>query len=79
MIISNFISLQRNRPANPKQLIELFFSKYAIEHVRRELADWLEAGIDYESSIPGGIAKRHIFSTHKDISCLVEAAYYLIQ
>lgn len=71
--------IAKEQADNPRQLILSFFNQYSILYIRRELADWLEAGIDYEGKIPGGILKRHIYSTHKDVLCLVEAAYFLIQ
>lgn len=74
-----FYLISQEKANNPKQLIKAFFHQFSIEHIRREFADWLEAGIDYEGHIPDGITKRHIFSTHKDVVCLVEAAYYLMQ
>jgi len=69
--------LTGEQAANPKHVIAAFFKQFSIQHVRRELSDWLEAGIDFEGSFPISISPTHIYLVYKDVLCLVEAAYHL--
>ena len=54
-----------------------FFQHFSIEYIRRELADFLEAGIGHQGNYPDGFTPWLAWMTYNDILCLVEAAYQL--
>ncbi|MBO9203267.1 MULTISPECIES: hypothetical protein [Niastella] len=58
-----------------------FFQQFSIEYIRRELADFLEAGIGHDGKYPDGFTPWQAWMTYNDVLCLVEAAYqlYLMQ
>ena len=54
-----------------------FFSLFSIEYIRRELIDFLEAGIGYAGNYPDGFTPWQAWMTYNHVLCLVEAAYQL--
>lgn len=70
-------SLDDDQLADPASVITTFFQQFSIEYVRRELADFLEAGIGYDGSYPNGFSPWQAWMTYNHILCLVEAAYQL--
>ena len=62
---------------NLSTIITDFFRKCPIDYLRRELADFLEAGIGYESTYPNGFSPWQAWMAYNHVLCLVEAAYQL--
>jgi hypothetical protein len=54
-----------------------FFYQYPIDYLRRELADFLEAGIGHDGEYPNGFSPWQAWMAYNHILCLVEAAYRL--
>lgn len=59
----------------PASIISEFCTKFSIEHCRRELWDWMHAGISYGYTYPEDLNEVQILYTYEDIECLTEAAY----
>lgn len=55
--------------------VNTFFNQFSIEYIRRELADFLEAGIGYEGQYPNGFTPWQAWMAYTNIQCLTEAAY----
>jgi hypothetical protein len=55
--------------------VNAFFNQFSIEYIRRELADFLEAGIGYEGQYPNGFTPWQAWMAYNNIQCLTEAAY----
>lgn len=72
-----FKGLNKNIEDNPCITVSNFFKKFSIEYIRRELADFLEAGIGYEGNYPNGFTPWQAWLTYNNIQCLTEAAYQL--
>jgi hypothetical protein len=58
-------------------VLNQFFQKFSIDYVRRELCDFLEAGIGFNSSYPDGFTPWLAWMTYNHLLCLAEAAYQL--
>lgn len=54
-----------------------FFQQCSIDYLRRELADFLEAGIGHDSGYPNGFSPWQAWMVYNHILCLVEAAWRL--
>lgn len=54
-----------------------FFHQCPIDYLRRELADFLEAGIGHDSEYPNGFSPWQALMAYNHVLCLVEAAYRL--
>jgi hypothetical protein len=54
-----------------------FFLQCPIDYLRRELADFMEAGIGHDSVYPNGFSSWQAWMAYNHILCLVEAAYRL--
>ena len=54
-----------------------FFHRCSIDYLRRELADFLEAGIGHDGEYPNGFTPWQAWMAYNHILCLVEAAYQL--
>ncbi|HEX6432140.1 MAG TPA: hypothetical protein VF008_30825 [Niastella sp.] len=61
----------------PTPGINQFFQQFSIDYVRRELCDFLEAGIGYEGNYPNGFTPWQAWMTYNHLQCLIEAAYQL--
>ena len=61
----------------PSTLYSDFFQPCPIDYVRRELADFLEAGIGHDGDYPNGFSPWQAWMTYNYILCLTEAAYRL--
>ena len=61
----------------PSTLFIDFFQQCSIDYLRRELADFLEAGIGYDGAYPNGFSPWQAWMTYDHILCLVEASYQL--
>ncbi|OQP61234.1 hypothetical protein A3860_05850 [Niastella vici] len=71
------VYLNEEQLADPSLVITSFFQQCPIEYTRRELADFLEAGIGYEGQYPNGFSPWQAWMVYNHILCLVEAAYQL--
>lgn len=69
--------LNEEQLADPSLAITAFFQQCPIEYIRRELTDFLEAGIGYEGQYPNGFSPWQAWMAYNHILCLVEAAYQL--
>jgi hypothetical protein len=54
-----------------------FFLQCPIDYLRRELADFLEAGIGHDSGYPNGFSPWQAWMAYNHILCLMEAAWRL--
>jgi len=63
--------------ANPSQVITTFFQQCPLDYVRRELCDFLDAGIGYNGRYPNGFTPWQAWMTYNHVLCLVEAGYEL--
>lgn len=59
----------------PITVVTEFCSKFSLEHTRRELWDWLHAGIGFDYAYPEDLNEVQILYTYEDMECLTEAAY----
>jgi len=69
--------LNEEQYADPDRVITAFFQQFPMEYVRRELADFLEAGIGYDGNYPNGFSPWQALMTYNHMLCLIEAAYRL--
>jgi hypothetical protein len=69
--------LTEEQYADPAGVITAFFHQFPMEYVRRELADFLEAGIGYDGNYPNGFSPWQALMTYNHMLCLIEAAYRL--
>ena len=71
--------LNKEQVANPKEVIMMFFEKYPIVYIMRELEDLLEAGISHTGPWKDEITcPWHVFDTYRDTLCLIKAAEQLL-
>jgi hypothetical protein len=70
-----YITSENQQLINPSTLFTDFFQQCPIDYIRRELADFLEAGIGYEGSYPNGFSPWQAWMTYNHLLCLTEAAY----
>jgi hypothetical protein len=54
-----------------------FFQQCPITYLRRELADFLEAGIGHDGVYPNSFSPWQAWMAYNHVLCLVEAAYRL--
>lgn len=64
-----------DQQSNPSGVINAFFQQFSMDYIRRELADFLEAGIGYEGSYPNGFSPWQAWMSYNHLLCLTEAAY----
>ncbi|MBO9205117.1 MULTISPECIES: hypothetical protein [Niastella] len=69
--------LTADQQANPMEVINGFFQLFSIEYARRELCDFIDAGIGYDGNYPDGFSPWLAWMTYNHIICLVEAAFQL--
>jgi hypothetical protein len=62
---------------NPIGAINQFFQQFSIDYVRRELCDFLEAGIGFNASYPNDFTPWLAWMSYDHLQCLIEAAYQL--
>ncbi len=68
--------LSRDQADNPHAVIKTFFSRFSIVYIRRELRDWLQAGIDLEDCDQIKLNPIKVLLVHNDVECLLAAAYH---
>ena len=73
----NIIDLSRDQVLSPKDFILSFFEKFPITYLRRELFDWLEAGISFTKPWPENFHVGNVLGTYKIFLCLIEAGWAL--
>jgi hypothetical protein len=71
--------LSKNQITDPTSVVVAFYEIFSIEYVRRELRDFLDAGVGYEGSYPNWFTPWQAFMAYEGITCLTEAAYHLCQ
>jgi len=69
--------LTAGQQSNPFGVINQFFQQFSIDYLRRELADFLEAGIGYEGNYPNGFTPWQAWMSYNHLLCLAESAYQL--
>jgi hypothetical protein len=72
-----YIMSENRQLNNPTTLFTDFFQQCPINYIRRELADFLEAGIGHDGSYPNGFSPWQAWMAYNYIHCLTEAAYQL--
>jgi hypothetical protein len=60
---------------DPTSVITAFFQQFSIDYARRELCDFLEAGIGYDGNYPNGFSPWQAWMSYNHLLCLTEAAY----
>jgi hypothetical protein len=71
------VAAESQQLTEPFTFITGFFQQCSIDYLRRELADFLEAGIGHDGAYPNGFSPWQAWMAHTHIRCLVEAAYRL--
>lgn len=72
-----YIASENQQLMKPSTLFSDVFQPCPIDYIRRELADFLEAGIGHDGAYPNGFSPWQAWMTYNHILCLVEAAYQL--
>jgi hypothetical protein len=72
-----YIMVEGQLLTNLSTLYSDFFHQCPIDYIRRELADFLEAGISHDGAYPNGFSPWQAWMAYNHILCLVEAAYRL--
>lgn len=72
-----YIASENQQLMKPSTLFSDFFQPCPIDYIRRELADFLEAGIGHDGAYPNGFTPWQAWMAYNHILCLVEAAYRL--
>jgi hypothetical protein len=70
-----YITSENQQLTDPSALFTDFFQRCPIDYIRRELADFLEAGIGYEGAYPNGFSPWQAWMTYNHLLCITEAAY----
>jgi hypothetical protein len=68
--------LTEEQLADPSVVITAFFQQFSMDYIRRELADFLDAGIGYDGNYPNGFTPWQAWMTYNHL-CLTEATYRL--
>lgn len=68
------ISVKPDRLANPRQVIAVFYVKFPVACILRELNDWLEAGISYQGTYSETMSELQALHTYRSVLCLVKSA-----
>lgn len=71
------LALDNQQLTNPSSPFIDLFQLCPIDYLRRELADFLEAGIGHDSVYPNGFSPWQAWMAYNHMLCLVEAAYRL--
>ncbi|OQP43612.1 hypothetical protein A4H97_33850 [Niastella yeongjuensis] len=67
--------LSEKQVANPTEVIVMFFEKYPMVYIMRELEDLLEAGISHTGPWKEEITcPWHVFDTYRNVLCLIKSA-----
>lgn len=69
--------LNEKQLANPMSVVNDFCKKFPVEYTRRELWDFLEAGVSLWGNYPTGFCPGFALFCYDKLSCLTEAAYCL--
>jgi hypothetical protein len=72
-----YIASENQQLTNPSTLFSDFFQQYPIDYLRRELADFLEAGIGHDGAYPNGFSPWQALMAYNQVHCLMEATYQL--
>lgn len=68
--------LSSDQAEDPDAVIKAFFYRFSMVYIRRELRDWLQAGIDLEGCDQIKLNPIKVLLVHNDVECLLEAAYH---
>jgi hypothetical protein len=71
------LASENQQLTNPSSPFTDLFQSCPIDYLRRELADFLEAGIGHDSGYPNGFSPWQAWMVYNHILCLVEAAWRL--
>lgn len=72
-----YIASENRQLMASSSLYSEFFQPCPIDYLRRELADFVEAGIGHDGVYPNGFSPWQAWMVYNHILCLVEAAYRL--
>lgn len=68
--------LSSDQAEDPDAVIKAFFNRFSMVYIRRELRDWLQAGIDLEGCDQIKLNPIKVLLVHNDVECLLEATYH---
>lgn len=68
--------LSSDQANNSDAIINAFFNRFPMVYIRRELRDWLQAGIDLEGCEQIKLNPIKVLLVHNDVECLLEAAWH---
>jgi hypothetical protein len=71
------VVLSEEQMEHPQSVVAAFFQQCSIEYVRRELCDFLDAGLGYAGVYPNGFTPWQAWMVYVHVECLVEGAYRL--
>ncbi len=70
--------LGREQIANPQQIIKDFFEKFPSVYIKRELDDWLNAGVCYSGPRPDNMCEVQVLDISRNVLCLIKSAERLL-
>lgn len=71
------VTLSAAQMENPQSVVAAFFQQCSIDYVRRELCDFLDAGLGYAGVYPNGFSPWQAWMVYNHVVCLVEGAWML--
>jgi hypothetical protein len=69
------VVLSAKQMEKPQEVVAAFFQQCSIDYVRRELCDFLEAGLGYDGVYPNGFTPWQAWMVYNHMACLVEAGW----
>lgn len=69
------VFLTEEQFAAPTLAIAAFFQQFSLEYIRRELHDFLDAGIGYDGTYPNDFSPWLAWMAYNHVLCLVEAGW----
>lgn len=70
-------NIEDDEIAHPEKVIAAFYEKFSIDYVRRELRDFLDAGVGYDGTYPNRFTPWMALMTYEYTVCITEAAWVL--
>ena len=67
------VYLKEEQIAEPTLVIAAFFQQFSLEYIRRELCDFLDAGISYDGRYPNDFSPWLAWMAYNHVLCLVDA------
>ena len=67
------VYLNEEQIAEPALAVAAFFQQFSLEYIRRELCDFLDAGIGYDGNYPNDFSPWLAWMAYNHVLCMVEA------